>query len=389
MFNNLNETKEPKYFIKIIQPLIPFLLKEINNRLYIRFFNQTFDINSLSDNEYIDSLNTNLIENLKLNLDNQNINYNKLSFIDKYTTKYISAEIVYSYINNLEKNEDFRKANLFYLFLLNCFDNLFILEQKGFIYHRMILNYNHHLKDKEKAIEILNICIRYEIIKYSSIKSGELVKIKEYYDKFNNQKIKSKTKKSKKLYSSLISYPFKEIENNFDFKTISKEIEGESMINPSTGRIQFKLTDDKFSKTDTVEKFALRYYTKNEKLKGVIGQNSIIKALYFLLLWEEIFEDDIPLVFQSKYQGAPLDFFEKDFYINRKVQIDKKLEKISKYNKEELIENIKNIYEAKKGIKNPCVSWESYLNDEKVLIKVGVAFGAERLVEIFKVVLNN
>ena len=161
------------------------------------------------------------------------------------------------------------------------------------------------------------------------------------------------------------------------------------MINPSTGRIQFKLTDDKFSKTDTVEKFALRYYTKNEKLKGVIGQNSIIKALYFLLLWEEIFEEDIPLVLQSKYQGAPLDLFEKDFYFNRKVQIDKKLEKISKYNKEELIENIKNIYEAKKGIKNPCVSWESYLNDEKVLIKVGVAFGAERLVEIFKVVLNN
>ena len=131
------------------------------------------------------------------------------------------------------------------------------------------------------------------------------------------------------------------------------------------------------------------YYKNHGNLYRVIGENYIIKALYFLLLWEEIFDDDIPLVFQSKYQDSPLDFFEKDFYINRKAKLDKKLEKISKYKKEELIDHIKNIYKAKNGIKNPCIYWDSFLNDEKVLIKVAVAFGAEKLVEIFKVILYN
>ena len=297
--------------------------------------------------------------------------------------------MIYNCSVDLEKNKNFKLANLFYLFLLNCFNNLYILEQRGLIYHRIILIYNYHLKDKKKSIEILNICIEYDIKKYGIIKSGELVKIKEYYDKFNNQKNKSKSKKAKKLYELLINYSFKEINDDFNFKIISKEIKGKSVYNPSTGRIQFKLTDGKFSETDTVEKFALRYYSKNENLKGIIGENYIIPAIYFLLFWDEIFDDDIPLVFQSKYQSFPLDFFEKDFYINRKIKLDKKLEVIYHYTKEELINHIKYIYEAKNGIKNPCILWESYLNNKNILLKISAAFGPKKLVEIIKIILTH
>ena len=389
MFYDKNEIKCNNFYIEIIEPLIPLLLKEINSELYKKLFKGKFDINLLEEKK-IYSLNNILINELINNFDNKNINYNKISFVDKYKTEYISAEILYSYINCLEKNKDFEKAILFYLFLLNCFDNLFILENRGSIYNRIILNYNYHFKDKENAIKIINICIEYEIMKYGIIQSGELVKIKIYYNKFNNQKSKAKTIKTKQKYNSLIDYSFNEIDDNFDFTSISKEIEGErSNISSSTKRIQFKMNDGKFSKTDTVEKYALRYYKNNENLKGVIGENKIIRALYFLLLWEEIFDDEIPLVFQSKYQDAPLDFFEKDFYINRKNKIDQKLEKIKKYKKEELIAHIKTIYQIKKGIKNPCVSWDSFLNSENILIKAGIAFGPEKLVEIFKVILNN
>ena len=391
---NSNEKNNYEFIIEIFQPLIPALFQLTNNQLYSQFFkNIICNINLLKDKD-IDKLNEKLTQNLVDNYEssfeyNNNIDYNKITFVDKYKPEYICAEMIYNCSVDLEKSKNFKLANLFYLFLLNCFNNLYILEQRGLIYHRIILIYNYHLKDKKKSIEILNICIEYDIKKYGIIKSGELVKIKEYYDKFNNQKNKSKSKKAKKLYELLINYSFKEINDDFNFKIISKEIKGKSVYNPSTGRIQFKLTDGKFSETDTVEKFALRYYSKNENLKGIIGENYIIPAIYFLLFWDEIFDDDIPLVFQSKYQSFPLDFFEKDFYINRKIKLDKKLEVIYHYTKEELINHIKYIYEAKNGIKNPCILWESYLNNKNILLKISAAFGPKKLVEIIKIILTH
>ena len=406
MFNS-NEMKYPTFFYELLLPLIPFLLKVTNNELYGQFFNKKdFDIIGMK-NEDIDILNDTLTKNLlknfessndffnlneiKENNDNSNsinINYNKISFEDKYKPEYISSQMLYYFILNLERNKKFALANLIYIYLLNCFHNSFILKQRGFIYHRIILNYSFHLKNNKSAIEILNICIKYDIMKYKIIKNGELFKIKTYYDKLNKQKNNTKNKGNNKILNLLIPYSFKEINDNFDIKNIMKEIEADSLYSSSSGRRKYNLTDDKFSETATVEEFALNYYLKQDNYRGVHGENVVIPALYFLLLWEEIYDDEVPLVFQSKYQAFPLDFFEKDFYINRKSKLDNKLEKIQKYKKEQLINHIKATYETKNGIKNPCVEWNSYIYNEEILIKIGIAFGPQKLVEIFRVILT-
>jgi len=406
MFNS-NEMKYPTFFYELLLPLIPFLLKVTNNELYGQFFNKKdFDIIGMK-NEDIDILNDTLTKNLlknfessndffnlneiKENNDNSNsinINYNKISFVDKYKPEYISSQMLYYFILNLERNKKFALANLIYIYLLNCFHNSFILKQRGFIYHRIILNYSFHLKNNKSAIEILNICIKYDIMKYKIIKNGELFKIKTYYDKLNKQKNNTKNKGNNKILNLLIPYSFKEINDNFDIKNIMKEIEADSLYSSSSGRRKYNLTDDKFSETATVEEFALNYYLKQDNYRGVHGENVVIPALYFLLLWEEIYDDEVPLVFQSKYQAFPLDFFEKDFYINRKSKLDNKLEKIQKYKKEQLINHIKTTYETKNGIKNPCVEWNSYIYNEEILIKIGIAFGPQKLVEIFRVILT-
>ena len=406
MFNS-NEMKYPTFFYELLLPLIPFLLKVTNNELYGQFFNKKdFDIIGMK-NEDIDILNDTLTKNLlknfessndffnlneiKENNDNSNsinINYNKISFVDKYKPEYISSQMLYYFILNLERNKKFALANLIYIYLLNCFHNSFILKQRGFIYHRIILNYSFHLKNNKSAIEILNICIKYDIMKYKIIKNGELFKIKTYYDKLNKQKNNTKNKGNNKILNLLIPYSFKEINDNFDIKNIMKEIEADSLYSSSSGRRKYNLTDDKFSETATVEEFALNYYLKQDNYRGVHGENVVIPALYFLLLWEEIYDDEVPLVFQSKYQAFPLDFFEKDFYINRKSKLDNKLEKIQKYKKDQLINHIKTTYETKNGIKNPCVEWNSYIYNEEILIKIGIAFGPQKLVEIFRVILT-
>ena len=406
MFNS-NEMKNPLFFYEILQPLIPFLLEVANKKVYDKFLSKESGINLeyLTDNnieKIIEQLTKNLLtsfnpsddffhldKNNVNDISNNNINYNKISFINKYRPEYIASQMLYYYILNLERNKKFKMANLIYLFLLNCFDNSFILKQRGLIYYRIILNYSFHLKSNKDAIEILNICIKYDIMHYKIIKNGDLFKIKTYYDKLSKLKNNTKNKGNNKILNLLIPYSFKEINNNdFDIKKILKEIEADSLFSVNSGRRKYNLTEGKFSETATVEEFALNYYLKEEGLKGVHGENLVIPALYTLLLWEEIFDDKTPLVFQSKYQAFPLDFYEKDFYINRKNIIDTKLEKIKNYKKEQIIKHLELIYDTKKGIKNPCVEWDTFVYNRDVLIKVGIAFGPKKLVEIFKVILN-
>ena len=398
MFNS-NEMKYPLFFYEILLPLIPFLLKETNIILYEKYFQKELDLNSM-ENDSIEELNEKLTKDLFNNFEPKNelfgenlnieshINYNNISFVDKYKPKYISAQLLYYFILNLERNKKFKLANLLYLFLLNCFDNSFVLKQRGSMYHRIILNNSFHLKNNKSAIEILNICIKYDIKKYKIIKNGELFKIKTYYDKFNKQKNNTKNKGNNKILNLLIPYSFSEINENFDIKKILKEIEEDSLYSATKGRRKYNLSNDKFSETGTVEEFALNYYFNEENLKGIHGENFVIPAIYFLLLWEEIYDDEIPLVFQSKFQAFPLDFFEKDFYNNRKDKLNKKLDEIKNYKKEDLINHIKKTYETKNGIKNPCVEWNSHIYDEETLIKIGVAFGPKKLVEVFRVILN-
>ena len=405
MFNS-NEMKYPLFFYEILQPLIPFLLEITNMQVYDLFLSKEKGINiDCLTEDNIEKINEKLTKNLLLSFNpnddffnieknnvneiNNNINYNKLTFIDKYKPEYISSQMLYYYILNLERNKKFKLANLFYLFLLNTFDNSFILKQRGLIYYRIILNYSFHLKSNKNAIEILNICIKYDIKQYKIIKNGDLFKIKTYYDKLNKIKNNTKNKGNNKILNLLISYNFKEISgDDFDIKKILKEIEADSLFSVNSGRRRYNLTEGKFSETANVEEFALNYYLKEENLKGIHGENLVIPALYALLLWEEIFDDKTPLVFQSKYQAFPLDFYEKDFYINRKDIINAKLNKIQNYKKEQLINHIKMIYNIKKGIKNPCIEWDTHVYNQDILIKIGVAFGPIKLAEIFKVILN-
>ena len=74
-----------------------------------------------------------------------------------------------------------------------------------------------------------------------------------------------------------------------------------------------------------VENLALRYYSLHQGLNGMHCENSVGMTFFGLLFWKEIFYDEIPYVFQTPYQAAPLDFGSHDFYLQRKEIIDKRL----------------------------------------------------------------
>jgi hypothetical protein len=64
-----------------------------------------------------------------------------------------------------------------------------------------------------------------------------------------------------------------------------------------------------------VENLALRYYSNHEHLNGMHCENSLGKQFFGLLMWEIVFYDKVPYVFQSPFQALPLDFGTKDFYL--------------------------------------------------------------------------
>lgn len=365
-----------EYLDELYKPLIPFLLKTINNILYTKLFSENNNIFNFSE-EDIEKYNDFLINDL-LNYYKSNslINNDNFSFINQYSPEYISAEILYYYASNLENSKNYFLSNLIYLFLLNTFNNYYIFNSRGAIYYRVIINYNRHINNISKAIQITNIYIENDILKFKSINEIDLLKLKNSYDGLQ--------KKSKKKFKiKIFSYDFPEIINsNFDINLITKNITAPSQNSSKSHRRYFSEIDDEEM---TVENFALNYYAKEENLKGVHGENLIILSLYTIFLWDEIFYDKIPFVFQTKYQEYPLDFYEKEFYIKRKKIIDEKLEKISKYEKEDIIKHIKEFYKIKNEIKNPYVKWKK---PESLYIEIANAFDMKKLVNIFRVILK-
>mgnify|MGYP006104579887 CR=1 FL=1 len=66
-----------------------------------------------------------------------------------------------------------------------------------------------------------------------------------------------------------------------------------------------------------VENLALRFYSIHQGMNGMHCENALGKTLFGLLMWNIIFDDTVPYVFQSPYQSRPLDLETKYFYLSR------------------------------------------------------------------------
>lgn len=85
-----------------------------------------------------------------------------------------------------------------------------------------------------------------------------------------------------------------------------------------------------------VENLALRYYSTHEKLNGMHCENSLGKQFFGLMMWDVVFYDKVPYVFQSPFQAVPLDFGTKDFYLQRAEIIEARLCQIAEMTGEQL-----------------------------------------------------
>lgn len=369
-----------------------------SNENQIENKNSNFLTNDSDLEKIIESFNSNTCtsnlfhEKLLQILFNTNFNYVEKNFLSKYKYQHIAAELLNYFAECCEKLKNFSMAAMIFLFLLL---NPFLSKKRGLWWYRLILIYNKYLKDKVICVKLLN--------KASTdpfVKSGYLVKLKQYYERFEKEKLKEKEKISKKnlktknsskdtqqikskeyldtLESSCNLLSEKDEYDEKYFMDKKRVIQADSVLNRITGRRLYSLGGG----LTTVEEFAINYY---EKLgySGIHGENTILPALYNIFLWDIIYYDKVPYVFQSHYQIFPLDFFSEDFYNNRKILIDRRLEEISTFNLTDIHKTFDFIYTNKKNIKCVFINWNYGLCDKEILLKIAIAITPRKLASLF------
>jgi hypothetical protein len=399
MYLNNKELFKLIYEQEINFELLNTEIISLNNNLHeiesenSKFFTLNSELDKILQSFSSNTSTSNLFhEKLLQILFNTNFHYVEKNFLSKYKYQHIAAELLNYFAECCEKVKNFSLAALIFLFLLL---NPFLSKKRGLWWYRLILIYNKYLKDKVTCVKLLN--------KASTdpyVKSGFLVKLKQYYERFEKEKLKEKEKISKKnqktkktsketnpskskdyldsLESSSNLLSEKDEYDEKYFMDKKRVIQADSVLNKMTGRRLYSLG----SGLSTVEEFAIDYY-KKLGYTGIHGENTILPALYNIFLWDIIFYDKVPYVFQSHYQIYPLDFFSEDFYNNRKSLIDRRLEQIASFNTIDIQNTFDFIYTKKKNIKCVFINWNYALCDREILMKIAIAITPRKLASLF------
>jgi Fanconi-associated nuclease 1 len=110
-----------------------------------------------------------------------------------------------------------------------------------------------------------------------------------------------------------------------------------------------------------VEQLALQYYSgEGGGWQGIHTESSIWLTIFGLLMWDILFSD-VPGVFQTRFQTAPLDLETESFYLTRKETIESQLEKVANGMAEEILIIS---YETQRGTACRGVAWERFSLEE-------------------------
>merc|ERR1712130_886639 len=86
--------------------------------------------------------------------------------------------------------------------------------------------------------------------------------------------------------------------------------------------------------------------------------------IFAVFFWDIIFCDDMPFVFQTKFQNAPLDMKTKWFYLNRQSLIQSHLKILDKMKDVDIEQKVRQIYADHNGESVIGVYWNRFNLDE-------------------------
>mmetsp|Transcript_51135 Transcript_51135/g.119812 ORF Transcript_51135/g.119812 Transcript_51135/m.119812 type:complete len:1063 (+) Transcript_51135:86-3274(+) len=115
----------------------------------------------------------------------------------------------------------------------------------------------------------------------------------------------------------------------------------------------------------TVEELAMRHYLAVEGFQcGIHCEGALLRDLFGILLFEELFDTSIDGAFVSEYQDAPLDLGSECFYERRRDKIEARLCRLAEQTPNELANEVKRMFADLHGTLIRGVSWDRYLGSD-------------------------
>ncbi|KAJ8902989.1 hypothetical protein NDN08_006306 [Rhodosorus marinus] len=132
--------------------------------------------------------------------------------------------------------------------------------------------------------------------------------------------------------------------------------------------------------TVTVEELCIQSYRAESKWNGVHCEGSIVRALFPLLMWDVLF-CNVPDVFRTPFQDAPLDLGTEDFYLSRRELIDTRLDVLVGMSRDNLEQETRDVWGREQGVRCRGLTWK----DSQVhLPEMARCIGGKALAAMFR-----
>jgi hypothetical protein len=138
-----------------------------------------------------------------------------------------------------------------------------------------------------------------------------------------------------------------------------------------------RLYDSYKFKELTVEELAMQHYFNDVDFDcGIHCEGALLRDLFGVLLYPELFDASVEGVFMSAYQDAPLDLGTEVFYSARALAIESRLRHLSSLSASELGDEVNARFSELHGTKIHGVNWDRYEGPEAVILLCNAAGGA-------------
>ena len=243
------------------------------------------------------------------------------------------------------------------------------LSYKGKFYERLAIDLERHLKKPGEALQFL-------------VKAMQDKDVKEHF----RYALYSKAKKLVSQGKSCKDVPWnpRTDDSLYDFKYETVTIFAPAVRKDLVGRKTVFLRDDSDG-TCSVESAALNHYKKNGYTQGIHSEGSVFHSLFGLLMWDQIYYDELDDAFRTNQQKLPLDFVSEDFYLRRKDMIDARFDQLENMAKVDVSLELTNSWTNHKGLSSP-VNWYSNLEQLK---EIAYCIGMKPLCAIFRRLCSN
>lgn len=246
--------------------------------------------------------------------------------------------------------------------------DVFCLSYKGKFYERIQIDLERYLKKKDQAF-------------YSLIQALGDPAVQEHqrFNLYTRAKKLSSSAKTVKWDSTPDDASY-----NFDnFRTVT--ITAPTLKKDLPGRRHIFLNEDGVTNCK-VEDAAIQFYKREKNFTGALHtESSVFHALFMLLMWDVIYNDELEDTFRTKNQNLPLDFVHQDFYLRRKEMIDARLNELNEMSEVDVSVEILTSWK-KHAFTYSLVDWSIDLEHLK---EIAFCIGIKSLSAIFKRLCTN